>query len=66
MTGHGDIPMSVRAMKGGAIDFLVKPFREQDMLDAVSTALAHSLATRAASARKADARSRYETLSPRE
>jgi len=40
MTGHGDIPMSVRAMKAGAIDFLVKPFRDQDMLDAVSAALA--------------------------
>lgn len=39
MTGHGDIPMSVRAMKGGAIDFLAKPFREQDMLDAVALAL---------------------------
>ncbi|MBT2134193.1 response regulator transcription factor [Croceibacterium sp. LX-88] len=66
MTGHGDIPMSVRAMKGGAIDFLAKPFREQDMLDAVSTALARNLSTRAASTQKADVQSRYETLSPRE
>jgi FixJ family two-component response regulator len=39
MTGHGDIPMSVRAMKGGAVDFLTKPFRDQDMLDAVVTAI---------------------------
>lgn len=66
MTGHGDIPMSVRAMKGGAIDFLAKPFREQDMLDAVSTALARNFSTRAASTQKADVQSRYETLSPRE
>lgn len=42
MTGHGDIPMSVRAMKAGAIDFLAKPFRDQDMLDAVSSALARA------------------------
>ena len=39
MTGHGDIPMSVRAMKGGAVDFLTKPFRDQDMLDAVAQAM---------------------------
>jgi len=66
MTGHGDIPMSVRAMKGGAVDFLAKPFREQDMLDAVSTALARNRASLAASTRKADVRARYETLSQRE
>lgn len=66
MTGHGDIPMSVRAMKGGAIDFLSKPFREQDMLDAVSTALSRNLAAWAASTQKADVRARYETLSQRE
>ena len=41
MSGHGDIPMSVRAMKGGAVDFLSKPFRDQDMLDAVQTAIEH-------------------------
>src|SRR6202030_1905938 len=39
MTGHGDVPMSVRAMKAGAVDFLTKPFRDQDMLDAVCTAI---------------------------
>lgn len=66
MTGHGDIPMSVRAMKGGAIDFLAKPFREQDMLDAVSAALARNLVTRAASTQKADVQSRYQTLTQRE
>jgi len=66
MTGHGDIPMSVRGMKGGAIDFLAKPFREQDMLDAVAAALARDLEARAAISEEADLRSRYESLSPRE
>ena len=66
MTGHGDIPMSVRAMKGGAIDFLTKPFREQDMLDAVATALARNLAALSAATQMADVRSRYETLTLRE
>ena len=47
MTGHGDIPMSVRAMKAGAVDFLAKPFRDQDMLDAVAAALAARSARRA-------------------
>jgi DNA-binding response OmpR family regulator len=45
ITGHGDVPMSVRAMKGGAIEFLQKPFREQDLLDAINTALAKSAAS---------------------
>jgi len=66
ITGHGDIPMSVRAMKGGAVDFLVKPFREQDMLDAVAVALARNFATRAESNHQAGVQSRYETLSQRE
>ena len=66
MTGHGDIPMSVRGMKGGAIDFLAKPFREQDMLDAVAAALALDLETRASISENADLKSRYETLSSRE
>ncbi|KAB1085375.1 response regulator transcription factor [Neorhizobium galegae] len=66
MTGHGDIPMSVRGMKGGAIDFLAKPFREQDMLDAVAAALTLDLETRASVSENADLRSRYETLSSRE
>lgn len=66
MTGHGDIPMSVRAMKAGAIDFLAKPFRDQDMLDAVNQALRASAARREAERDRQAVRSRYATLSPRE
>lgn len=66
MTGHGDIPMSVRAMKAGAVDFLAKPFREQDMLDAVAAALARDAETRAATGKDSALRARFETLSPRE
>lgn len=66
MTGHGDIPMSVRGMKAGAVDFLAKPFREQDMLDAVVAALALDLETRASISEEADLKARYDTLSPRE
>jgi FixJ family two-component response regulator len=66
MTGHGDIPMSVRAMKAGALDFLSKPFRDQDMLDAVSMAIERDAAGR----RDADAigalRVAYASLTPRE
>jgi FixJ family two-component response regulator len=66
MTGHGDIPMSVRAMKAGALDFLSKPFRDQDMLDAVSMAIERDAAER----READAigalRQAYASLTPRE
>ncbi|MFM0226976.1 response regulator transcription factor [Paraburkholderia dipogonis] len=66
MTGHGDIEMSVKAMKAGAMDFFAKPFRDQDMLDAVGQALARD-ATRLASERTvAGLRASYETLSPRE
>lgn len=66
MSGHGDIPMSVRGMKAGAVDFLVKPFRDQDMLDAVSEAIARDKARRA-DAGKADAlKAQFATLSPRE
>ncbi len=66
MTGHGDIPMSVRGMKAGAVDFLTKPFRDQDMLDAVAAALARDQARRTDDG-KADAlKARFETLSPRE
>lgn len=66
MTGHGDIPMSVRAMKAGAVDFLAKPFRDQEMLDAVAAALARDAARRAEDG-KADAlKVAYATLSPRE
>ncbi len=66
MTAHGDIPMSVRAMKAGAIDFLPKPFREQDMLDAVTAAIERDRSRRVASERTAGLHERFATLSPRE
>jgi FixJ family two-component response regulator len=66
MTGHGDIPMSVRAMKGGAIDFLTKPFRDQDMLDAVVKAIEHDRERREADRVVTDVRTLFETLSTRE
>jgi FixJ family two-component response regulator len=66
MTGHGDIPMSVRAMKAGAIDFLAKPFRDQDMLDAVANALAADMKRRASDDSMASVRTAYETLTSRE
>lgn len=66
MTGHGDIPMTVRGMKGGAVDFLPKPFREQDMLDAVSAALTRDAVTRAERSQIYDIKVRFEGLTPRE
>ena len=66
MTAYGDVPMSVRAMKGGAVDFLIKPFRDQDMLDAVMTALGRDRKRRAAERQLADLRLHLETLTPRE
>jgi FixJ family two-component response regulator len=66
MTGHGDIPMSVRAMKAGAVDFLSKPFRDQDMLDAVNAALSRARADRAANLGSTEASDRYDRLTPRE
>jgi FixJ family two-component response regulator len=66
MTGHGDIPMSVRAMKSGAVDFLPKPFREQDLLDAVEVALTRDRKQRAGQAADQEVQSRYETLTERE
>jgi FixJ family two-component response regulator len=66
MTGHGDIPMTVRAMKAGAVDFLAKPFRDQDMLDAVTAAIARDQARRAGSAALAGLRVRYASLTARE
>jgi len=66
MTGHGDIPMSVRAMKAGAVDFLAKPFRDQDMLDAVTAALERDAQHRAEAAARDDIRAQYETLTARE
>ncbi len=66
MTGHGDIPMSVRAMKAGAIDFLAKPFRDQDMLDAVTAALEQDRKRRESARQVADLEALFATLSPRE
>jgi FixJ family two-component response regulator len=66
MTGFGDIPMTVRAMKGGAVDFLSKPFREQDLLDALQQALSRDRARREKGCVQAALEARYQTLSPRE
>jgi FixJ family two-component response regulator len=66
MTGHGDVPMSVKAMKAGAIDFLTKPFRDQDMLDAVTGALERDRTRRESERTVSELRTRFETLSPRE
>jgi len=66
MSGHGDIPMSVRAMKAGAVDFLVKPFRDQDMLDAVAVAVDRDRERRAAQSDDAGLKTLHATLSPRE
>jgi FixJ family two-component response regulator len=66
ITGHGDIPMTVKAMKAGAVDFLTKPVREQDILDAVRVAIGRDSARRADERRLHDLRVRYDTLSPRE
>jgi FixJ family two-component response regulator len=66
ITGHGDVPMSVRGMKAGAVDFLVKPFRGQDMLDAVAAAIARDEARRKADSEERLLRDKFETLSPRE
>ncbi len=66
MTGHGDIPMSVRAMKAGAVDFLTKPFRDQDMLDAVAHAIEADRGRREQSQATAGVRERFSSLSPRE
>jgi FixJ family two-component response regulator len=66
MTGHGDVPMSVRGMKAGAVDFLQKPFRDQDMLDAVALAIARDRERRAATAKNDTLRTQFATLSPRE
>lgn len=66
MTGHGDIPMSVRAMKAGAVDFLPKPFLEQDLLDAVAAALARDTERRAAVQAASALGARFATLTPRE
>jgi len=66
ITGYGDIPMSVRAMKAGAVEFLTKPFRDQDLLDAVGAALEKDRVRRSGETRIAELRSRFDTLTARE
>ena len=66
ITAHGDIPMTVRAMKAGAVEFLTKPFREQDLLDAIQHALERDRARRQGDAEIAVLRERFESLTPRE
>src|SRR5260370_33536184 len=66
ITGHGDIPMSVQAMKSGAIEFLTKPFRDQELLDAIQLGLSRDRARRANETALAALRERFESLSPRE
>jgi FixJ family two-component response regulator len=66
ITGHGDIPMTVRAMKGGAVDFLTKPFRDQDLLDAVMTAIERDRKRRESEKAIASLQALFETLSSRE
>jgi FixJ family two-component response regulator len=66
ITAHGDIPMTVQAMKGGAIEFLTKPFRDQDLLDAIETGLARDRARRESEEALAVLRERFDTLSSRE
>ncbi|SCB09377.1 response regulator transcription factor [Rhizobium hainanense] len=66
LTGHGDVPMSVRAMKAGAVEFLLKPFREQDLLDAIRQALEIDRARLRKQAAEVDLHERFSTLTPRE
>jgi FixJ family two-component response regulator len=66
LTAHGDIPMSVRAMKAGAVEFLTKPFREQDLLDAIQVALERDRARRAQDETVHEVRAHFEALTPRE
>jgi FixJ family two-component response regulator len=66
LTGHGDIPMSVRAMKAGAVEFLTKPFREQELLDAIRGGIERDRKMRAERHERTELRRRYATLTPRE
>ena len=66
VTGHGDIPMTVQAMKAGAVEFLAKPFRDQDLLDAINQALARDRVARRQRSRNVELHRRYESLGPRE
>src|SRR4026208_944281 len=66
ITGHGDIPMSVRAMKAGAVEFLTKPFRDQDLLDAIQVSLAQDRVRRQKAGELAEVEKRLQSLTPRE
>jgi FixJ family two-component response regulator len=66
ITGHGDIPMTVKAMKSGAVEFLTKPFRDQELLDAINQALQRDLAARQLNSEITELRERYEALTARE
>src|SRR5262249_42270820 len=66
MTGHADVPMTVRALKAGAVDFLTKPFRDQDLLDAVSAALNRAVKQRGEEKKRSDLRACFDALTPRE
>jgi FixJ family two-component response regulator len=66
ITGHGDIPMTVKAIKSGAVEFLTKPFRDQDLLDAIHLALDRDRVTRQQQSEQTDLRRRYESLTARE
>ena len=66
LTGHGDIPMSVQAMKAGAVEFLTKPFRQQDLLEAIRGALERDRTMRTERRKRAELRGRYASLTPRE
>jgi len=66
ITGHGDIPMTVQAMKAGAVDFLTKPFRDQDFLDAIQKAIERDRGRREQETEVTEARRRFNTLTPRE
>jgi len=66
ITGHGDIPMSVRAMKAGAVEFLTKPFRDQELIDAIQHAIGRDRARRAAERELTELRARWDTLTARE
>ena len=66
ITGHGDVPTSVRAMKAGAVEFLTKPFRDEDLLDAIQQAVERDRVARRQQSQLADVRGRYESLTPRE
>ena len=66
ITGHGNIPMSVRAMKAGAVEFLTKPFRDQDLLDAIHEAIQRDDSARRSQSELTKVRDRYESLTPRE